>query len=96
MSNLFPDPLGGGPNPFEDNGGLADDPVYQNSEPPSPEDRESSAYFPARGKKSAAEALRRYYTLLVVGGLIVGAIVSFGVVKAIHHFGLNDVPAQVE
>lgn len=91
MSNLFPDPFGGGPNPFEDNGGLANDPVYENSEAPSDADR-----FPAKRSQSAASALRRYYLILLAGGLILGVLVSVGVIKAIQHFGLNEVPTQVE
>ncbi|OAB56934.1 hypothetical protein AY600_11405 [Phormidium willei BDU 130791] len=92
MSNLFPDPFNGGPNPFNDTPGLSNDPVYENSEPPEGEFPENAIQ---RSDKTAS-ILRRYFSILVLGGLVLGLIFSIGVIRVIQHFGLDDVPVQVD
>lgn len=92
MSNLFPDPFNGGPNPFNDTPGLSEDPVYQNSETPDGEFPENAVQ---RSDKTAS-ILRRYFSILVLGGLVLGLVLSIGVIRVIQHFGLNDAPVQVD
>ncbi|MCC5899718.1 hypothetical protein [Sodalinema gerasimenkoae] len=92
MSNLFPDPFSGGPNPFNETSGLPNDPVYQNSEVPDGEFPET----PIQRSDKTASILRRYFTILVLGGLVLGLIFSIGVIRVIQHFGLDDVPVQVD
>lgn len=93
MSDPFPNPFGGGPNPFQDNDDLPQDPVYDRSEPP---DLSSTDFSSSKRRGSAAPVLQKYYLMLLVGGLILGLLVSIGVVKVITHLGLDEVPNQVE
>ncbi|MDC0832931.1 hypothetical protein POG22_07890 [Geitlerinema sp. CS-897] len=93
MSDPFPNPFGGGPNPFSDNRDLPQDPVYDRSEPP---DVSSEDLSTSKRRGSAAPILRKYYLILLACGLLLGLFVAIGVVKVITHLGLNEVPAQVE
>ncbi|WP_017660920.1 hypothetical protein [Baaleninema simplex] len=93
MSDPFPNPFGGGPNPFGDNRDLPQDPVYDRSEPP---DVSSEDLSTSKRRGSAGPILRKYYLILLACGLLLGLFVAIGVVKVITHLGLNEVPAQVE
>lgn len=46
--------------------------------------------------KAATQNAKRFYLILLVIGLAIGAVASIGVVALLRHWGLTDVPAQVE
>ena len=69
---------------------------------PPPEDSQTNDLPPtspetglAHGKTNRKN-LKRFVVILVVAGLVLGGIVSVGVVIALNRFGLTDTPAQVD
>ena len=46
--------------------------------------------------KTNRKSLKRLIVILVAVGLVLGGIVSVGVVIALNKFGLTDTPAQVD
>lgn len=69
-----------------------------NNEPP--EDSQINKPPPAQetelAQRQRKRNLKRFVVSLVVIGLVLGAIVSVGIVIALNRFGLTDTPAQVE
>ena len=47
-------------------------------------------------RKTNRKSLKRLIFILVAVGLVLGGIVSVGVVIALNKFGLTDTPAQVD
>lgn len=70
------------------------------SEPSQLSDSEPSAeQSPAVDKdyvRASEREAKRLYIILLVIGLAIGALTAVGIVAAMRHFGLTDVPAQVE
>lgn len=47
-------------------------------------------------KEKTIKNLKRIYAILLVTGLIIGGVISVGIVTAINKQGLTDVPARVD
>lgn len=46
--------------------------------------------------KATKQSLKRIYITLLIIGLVLGGVVSVGVVIALNRMGLTDTPAEVE
>lgn len=53
-----------------------------------------SGYTPAKPK--TVKNLKRIYGILLVTGLIIGGVISVGIVAALNKAGLTDAPVRVE
>jgi hypothetical protein len=80
------------PNPFNSNPSNPLDPLNQKRDEA---DRENGglpkAYHPATKK-----TLQKLFIILIVGGAIIGGILSIAVLSLMQKAGLTDVPARVE
>jgi hypothetical protein len=80
------------PNPFNSNPSNPLDPLNQKRDEA---DRENEglpkAYHPATKK-----TLQKLFIILIVGGAIIGGILSIGVITLMQKVGLTDVPARVQ
>lgn len=47
-------------------------------------------------KLRAVKQAQKVFIVLLIGGLLLGILVSFGVVKLMNHFGLTDDSNQIE
>ena len=80
------------PNPFNSNPSNPLDPLNQDPDRLDGENGElPKAYHPATKK-----TLQKLFLMLIVGGAIIGGIVSIGVISLMQKAGLTDVPARVE
>jgi hypothetical protein len=80
------------PNPFNSNQPNPLDPLRQeNSEFDSENGQLPKAYHPATKK-----TLQKLFIMLVVGGAIIGGVLSIGVISLMQRAGLTNVPSRVQ
>ena len=77
------------PNPFNSNPSNPLDPLEQQLD-------EQGEGLPRQYHPATKKTLQKVFIILIVGGAIIGGILSVGVISLMQKAGLTDVPARVQ
>ncbi len=77
------------PNPFNSNPSNPLDPLEQQLD-------EQGEGLPRQYHPATKKTLQKVFIILIVGGAIIGGILSIGVISLMQKAGLTDVPARVQ
>ncbi|MEG3979124.1 hypothetical protein QT970_31615 [Microcoleus sp. herbarium8] len=77
------------PNPFNSNPSNPLDPLDQELD-------EQGQELPSKYHPATKKTLQKGFLILVVIGVVIGGILSVGVISLMQKAGLTDVPARVE
>ncbi|MCU0547644.1 MAG: hypothetical protein MUE44_36710 [Oscillatoriaceae cyanobacterium Prado104] len=78
------------PNPFNSDRPNPLDPLQQENSEFNQDNGQPRAYHPATKK-----TLQKLFLILIVIGVVIGGVLSVGVIALMQKAGLNDVPARV-
>lgn len=77
------------PNPFNSNPSNPLDPLQQELD-------EQGEGLPKRYHPATKKTLQKLFLILIVVGVVIGGVLSVGVISLMQKAGLTDVPARVQ